>query len=225
MSVEELGPHLREEWQRIKEALLAERYEPQPVQRVEIPKPGGGMRQLGIPTVVDRLIQQALHQVMSRVFEPGFSESSYGFRPGRSAHDAVLKARRVRGRRQAVGGRHGPGEVLRPGEPRRADGAGGAHGEGQAGAEAGEAIPGGRCHGRRAGVTDDGGNAARRPDSPTNNVAYGGLDIVGVVSRTVLRPSYGQGFLGSSPSESSVPGRGVVFDAAPGVVINAEGGR
>ena len=61
--------------------------------RVEIPKPGGGMRRLGIPTVVDRLIQQALHQVMSRVFEPGFSESSYGFRPGRSAHDAVLKAR------------------------------------------------------------------------------------------------------------------------------------
>ena len=93
MSVEELGPHLREEWPRIKEALLGERYEPQPVKRVEIPKPGGGMRQLGIPTVVDRLIQQALHQVMSRVFEPGFSESSYGFRPGRSAHDAVLKAR------------------------------------------------------------------------------------------------------------------------------------
>ena len=93
MSVEELGPHLREEWQRIKEALLGERYEPQPVKRVEIPKPGGGMRRLGIPTVVDRLIQQALHQVMSRVFEPGFSESSYGFRPGRSAHDAVLKAR------------------------------------------------------------------------------------------------------------------------------------
>ena len=93
MSVEELGPHLREEWQRIKEALLAERFEPQPVKRVEIPKPGGGVRQLGIPTVVDRLIQQALHQVMSRVFEPGFSESSYGFRPGRSAHDAVQKAR------------------------------------------------------------------------------------------------------------------------------------
>jgi RNA-directed DNA polymerase len=93
MSVEELEPYLREEWQGIKEALLGERYEPQPVKQVEIPKPGGGVRRLGIPTVVDRLIQQALHQVMSRVFEPGFSESSYGFRPGRSAHDAVLKAR------------------------------------------------------------------------------------------------------------------------------------
>jgi len=78
MSVEDLGPHLREEWQRIKEALLGERYEPQPVKRVEIPKPGGGVRRLGIPTVVDRLIRQALHQVMSRVFEPGFSESSHG---------------------------------------------------------------------------------------------------------------------------------------------------
>ena len=61
MSVEDLGPYLREEWQGIKEALLDERYEPQPVKRVEIPKPGGGTRRLGIPTVVDRLIQQALH--------------------------------------------------------------------------------------------------------------------------------------------------------------------
>ena len=93
MSVEELGHYLRGERQRIKEAMLDDRYQPQPVKRVEIAKPGGGVRQLGIPTVVDRMIQQALHQVMSEVFEPGFSESSYGFRPGRSAHDAVLKAR------------------------------------------------------------------------------------------------------------------------------------
>jgi RNA-directed DNA polymerase len=92
MNVEDLGRYLTGEWQGIKGALLGDRYEPQPVKRVEIAKPGGGMRQLGIPTVVDRMIQQALHQVMSREFEPGFSESSYGFRPGRSAHDAVLKA-------------------------------------------------------------------------------------------------------------------------------------
>jgi RNA-directed DNA polymerase len=94
MSVEELKPYLQSHWGRIKEQLLGGRYRPQPVLRVEIPKPGGkGMRKLGIPTVVDRLIQQALHQVMSPIFDPEFSESSYGFRPGRSAHQALSQAR------------------------------------------------------------------------------------------------------------------------------------
>jgi RNA-directed DNA polymerase len=80
-------------WSRIKEELLEGRYQPQPVLGVEIPKPGGGVRQLGIPTAMDRLIQQALHQVLTPIFDPGFSESSYGFRPGRSAHQAVRMAR------------------------------------------------------------------------------------------------------------------------------------
>jgi RNA-directed DNA polymerase len=93
MTVEQLKPHLLERWAKIKEELLNGEYQPQPVRCVEIPKPQGGMRQLGIPTVVDRLIQQALHQVLSPVFEPDFSESSYGFRPGRSAHQAVRQAR------------------------------------------------------------------------------------------------------------------------------------
>ncbi|GMU26409.1 MAG: group II intron reverse transcriptase/maturase [Candidatus Uhrbacteria bacterium] len=94
MTVDELDPYLRIHWPVIKEALLEGRYEPAPVRKVEIPKPGGkGMRQLGIPTVLDRLIQQALHQVMQPQFDPDFSESSYGFRPGRSAHDAVQQAR------------------------------------------------------------------------------------------------------------------------------------
>ena len=93
LSVEELTPHLKTHWPRIKEALLAGRYEPSPVRRVEIPKPDGkGVRQLGIPTVLDRLIQQALHQVMQPLFDPSFSERSYGFRLGRNAHQAVRQA-------------------------------------------------------------------------------------------------------------------------------------
>jgi RNA-directed DNA polymerase len=93
MTVEQLKPYLQEHWAQIKEDLLKGSYQPQPVRCVEIAKPAGGMRQLGIPTVVDRLIQQALHQVLSPLFEPGFCESSYGFRPGRSAQQAVAQAR------------------------------------------------------------------------------------------------------------------------------------
>jgi RNA-directed DNA polymerase len=94
IAVEALEANLRQHWPRIREELLEGRYQPQPVLKVEIPKPGGkGMRQLGIPTVMDRLIQQALNQVMQPIFDPDFSESSYGYRPGRSAHQAVLRAR------------------------------------------------------------------------------------------------------------------------------------
>jgi RNA-directed DNA polymerase len=93
MPVEELRAHLKAHWPRIREDLLAGRYRPAPVRGVEIPKPGGGKRLLGIPTVLDRLIQQAMHQVLMPLFDPGFSNSSFGFRPGRSAHQAVLAAR------------------------------------------------------------------------------------------------------------------------------------
>ena len=93
MSVEQLGVFLRAHWPKIKERLCEGTYEPKPVRRVQIPKSNGGVRTLGIPTVLDRLIQQSLHQVLSPLFDPGFSESSYGFRLGRSAHQAVLKAR------------------------------------------------------------------------------------------------------------------------------------
>jgi len=92
MTVEELAAHLRVHWPRLREELLAGRYRPQAVKRVAIPKPGGGERELGIPTVLDRFIQQALLQVLQPLFDPTFSDASYGFRPGRSAHDAVRRA-------------------------------------------------------------------------------------------------------------------------------------
>ena len=93
MKVEELPDHLRENWPSMREKLEAGTYQPSPVKRVEIPKPGGGVRLLGIPTVQDRHIQQAMHQVLVEVYEATFSEHSYGYRPGRSAHDAVKAAR------------------------------------------------------------------------------------------------------------------------------------
>lgn len=94
MTVQELAGYLHEHWSAIRDALYAGTYRPQPVRRVEIPKPGGkGMRLLGIPTVLDRLIQQALAQVLGQVFDPHFSDASYGFRPGRSAHQAMQVAR------------------------------------------------------------------------------------------------------------------------------------
>jgi RNA-directed DNA polymerase len=83
---------LKVHWPSVKQALLEGRYLPRPVRRVDIPKPSGGIRTLGVPTVVDRLIQQALHQVLQPLFEPTFSDSSYGFRPGRGAHQAVRKS-------------------------------------------------------------------------------------------------------------------------------------
>jgi len=92
MTVEELPNYLKKHWPIIREQLLSGTYKPQAVKRVEIPKPDGGMRQLGIPTVLDRFIQQAVMQVLQRSWDETFSEHSYGFRPGRSAHQAVTKA-------------------------------------------------------------------------------------------------------------------------------------
>ena len=95
MTTEELVPWLREHWASVREALDAGTYRPSPVRRVVIPKPGGtGERLLGVPTCLDRLIQQAIAQVLTPIFDPGFSGSSFGFRPGRSAHQAVRVARR-----------------------------------------------------------------------------------------------------------------------------------
>lgn len=93
MTTEELPGYLRANWPRLREALLAGTYQPSPVRRQQLPKGGGGVRELGIPTVLDRFMQQALLQVLQPRFDPTFSEHSYGFRPGRSAHAAVKAAR------------------------------------------------------------------------------------------------------------------------------------
>lgn len=103
MTVDELPDHLRDNWLRLRNELLAGTYRPTPVKRQQIPKSSGGERELGIPTVLDRFIQQALLQVLQPIFDPSFSEHSYGFRPKRSAHQAVRAAQRfVQGGRRVV---------------------------------------------------------------------------------------------------------------------------
>jgi RNA-directed DNA polymerase len=94
MTINDAKDYLRERWPSIRSQLLAGTYQPQPVKRVEIPKPDGGVRKLGVPCVVDRLIQQALLQVLQKRWDQTVSEHSYGFRPGRSAHQAVVQAQR-----------------------------------------------------------------------------------------------------------------------------------
>jgi len=97
MAVEELRDYLKTHWPGVREELLQGQYKPQPVKQVMIPKPGGGTRMLGIPTVLDRLIQQALLQVLNPIYDPTFSAHSYGFRPGRSAHQALRQAKKYIG--------------------------------------------------------------------------------------------------------------------------------
>jgi len=94
MTTAELEPHLQANWWILKDKLLKGTYIPSPVRRVEIPKPSGGTRMLGIPTVQDRFIQQLLSQTLTPIFDPSFSGHSYGFRPGRSAQDAMRAAQK-----------------------------------------------------------------------------------------------------------------------------------
>src|SRR5215468_10108190 len=123
MTIDDAKSFLREHWPDIRSQLLAGTYQPQPVKRVEIPKPDGGVRKLGVPSVVDRLIQQALMQVLQKRWDPTFSEHSYGFRPGTFRPSGRGPGATVYRRRLQRRGRPRPREIFRPSQSRSSVGA------------------------------------------------------------------------------------------------------
>jgi RNA-directed DNA polymerase len=193
MTVDDLHAWIAEHRDGLVARLLDGSYEPQPVRGVSIPKPGGGERQLGIPTVVDRLVQQAMTQVLEPILDPTFSTSSFGFRPGRGAHDALRQAKEyvADGYEIVVDldlekfPRVKPEDKLRPGQPRHPDGPSGAAHRRQAPAAHCPPLSSGGDDDERGVRRTDGGHAARRPD-----VAAAGQFAAG-------RPGQGAGRTGS----------------------------
>jgi RNA-directed DNA polymerase len=155
MTIGDAKDYLGEHWPGIRSQLLEGTYRPQPVKRVEIPKPDGGVRKLGVPCVVDRLIQQALLQVLQERWDPTFSKHSYGFRPGRSAHQAVAQAQQY------------IAEGLRPGQSRQLDGARRGAGHRQTCAQTHPGVSQGRGDGRWFGQPGGRGDPARSRSRPS----------------------------------------------------------
>ncbi len=165
-TVQETGEPLKTAWPDIRRSLLDGSYRPDPVRRVGIPKPGGGERELGIPTVVDRLIQQALLQVLQPRIDPTFSEHSHGLPAGAKRAWGGVGGTAVRASRLQGGGGRGPGEVLRPRQPRHPDGPAGQADRGQAGAAVDTPLPASRHPGARSTQRAVRGHAARRTTEP-----------------------------------------------------------
>src|SRR4030095_1562468 len=162
MTTKQLREHIQAHWESIRKKLLAGKYVPSPVKRVEIPKANGGVRQLGIPTVQDRWIQQMLLQVLQPIFDPTFSEHSYGFRPKRSAQEAVRAGARIRAGRQGLGGGHGAHQIPRPRPPRHPHDSDWETDSGQAGVEIDWGIPARGSNDRGSGRAERRRNAPRR---------------------------------------------------------------
>ena len=162
MTVGGIKDYLKEHWPAIREQLLNGTYEPKPVRRVEIPKPDGGVRKLGIPTVLDRFIQQAVMQVLQRRGDRTFSDHSYGFRPGRSAHQAVAKAQQyiAEGRGWCVD--LDLEKFFDSSQSRQTDGSYRQAGRGQAAAETHPGILECRGYGERVGQPKRGRDSTRR---------------------------------------------------------------